>query len=145
MKRKLLAGGILLCTGLLSSCTNVAVSQMKTTDSVFTKELADTQRTTLAPKGITKNFTINDPVVNILVTVRWDPTKANAGIKFIRWEWYTGAELISKVNAKFNFYTTPFILLGNIPTRSLGLGKHHVKLFIEDIQFADEAFEVTNE
>ena len=131
---------VFLASLLTVSCASVSVKEMKTTEVVFTKELADTQNTTIAPKSITQDFDINDPVVNVLATVRWDAKSPNAGIKTIRWEWYTGEELISQVEARFNFYTTPFTILGNMPTRMLGVGEHRVKLFIEKVEFVNKTF-----
>ena len=129
---------------ILAGCaTTVPVSEISTKETVFARELADTQLMTIAPKAVVKAFTINDPVVNVLVTVKWDANKPRAGVHNIRWEWYTGSELISKVNARFNFYTTPFTLLGTIPTMMLGVGKHSVKLFIRDQEFANASFLVT--
>lgn len=129
-----------LCLVALSACAYIPVSDIHFKNAVFSKEIE--KGIIQTPKGVTKEYSIDDSAVNVFVTVNWDKTDQRAGLKSIRWEWYTGDKLVSQVVATFNFYNTPFTLIGSIPIMNLGIGVHHVKLYIEDKEITDQVFEI---
>ena len=126
---------------LINACAYVPTEKINLKSSVMAKEVINSPETgTFAPKNVTNEFSIDDPIINVFATVSWDNVNSGAGVKEIRWEWYTDDRLVSKINAKFIFHTTPFSILGNIPTHILGKGNHSVKFYIENKEFSSNGF-----
>lgn len=123
-----------------AGCAFVPVDKIKTDTVVLAKEIVQVPGN-FAPKGISNTFTLEDPFVNVFVTINWSEDHG-AGVKLIKWEWITDGDIKHEVKRRFNFYDAPFYLTGNVKTIAMGKGKHKVKLFIEDQLFAEESFEI---
>jgi hypothetical protein len=128
---------LFLTLALLSGCVTIPVADMNVKATILTAG-GDGPRYKRVPQEI---FTQADQI-NYLTTITWDDVESSAGRHKVVWKWYNNNKLVTVIERKYNFYTTPFELLGYISGLSIGNGRNKVELYIDDKLLTSKVFSV---
>ncbi len=125
---------LLTVFALIGGC---ASTPLRTVNSFVTNReaLAYGKRTPMT------TFTQED-TIRVFVDLQWDDPTKEAGYHNVKWNWYSGDQLISTGGRGFEFKHTPYELWGEKPASALGLGHFKVDVLIDNHLMATQEFTI---
>ncbi len=130
-----------IVSGLIG-CATFKITKGNVKTSLLCKDIGQvTDPGAWDPRGITNVFTLEGKVF-LYTVLTWDDIEKSGGTHKAKHKWYSVSKLVAQSSGENYFGKPPYAMCGGIPTSVLGIGKHSVELYIDDILIVRKEFEV---
>ncbi|KAA0889093.1 hypothetical protein [Oryzomonas rubra] len=119
--------GLVSLLGGCASWGGVALGEKNVTRCFLAKNVSKMQ----GPTGVADTF-VRGGKVYVITTFSWDDPEQEGGPHVMTYRWYTGDRLVFQGSMNVESSLPPLNVWSGIQASVLGVGKHQVKVYVDD-------------